>query len=218
MKLLRELNEEVEYLVEDDGKGNKNYYIKGIFLQGAITNRNKRIYPDEILTNETNRYIAESVSKRSAYGELNHPAGPNINLDRVCLRTTELIKEGTNFRGKAIVTPTPMGDIVKGLQTAGGRLGVSSRALGSLKPWRENKDVNEVQADLRILAIDCVGDPSAPDAWVAGIMESVEYFYSPKDGMVAEQAKKVIVTLSSKALAERKVQLFQQFLQDIAGR
>lgn len=215
MKLLRELTEEVQYLIEEDN-GKKNLYLHGPFLQGAVPNRNKRIYPDEILTNETNRYIKENVVRNTAWGELNHPSGPNINLDRVCLRTTQLIKEGTNFVGKAIVTPTPMGDIVRGLQASGGRLGVSSRALGSLKPWRENKEINEVQPDLRILAIDCVGDPSAPDAWVDGIMEDIEYFYTPSSGRIAEDAKKTIRSLSTKQLTEHKLSLFQDFINKVA--
>lgn len=214
MKLLQELVEEVQF-IEEEKNGKKEYYLNGIFLQGAIPNRNKRIYPDDILTNETNRYVTESVSKRSAFGELNHPSGPNINLDRVCLRTVELVKEGTNFRGKAIVTPTPMGDIVKGLQAAGGRLGVSSRALGSLKPWSGDKNVNEVQNDLRILAIDCVGDPSAPDAWVDGIMEDIEYFYATS-GKIAEQAKTTIQKMSIKQINENKLQMFQSFLNKIS--
>lgn len=215
MKLLRELNEEVQYIIEEEN-GKKNLYLSGPFLQGAIPNRNKRIYPDEVLSNETNRYIKENVLRSTAWGELNHPSGPNINLDRVCLRTTQLIKEGTNWIGKAIVTPTPMGDIVKGLQASGGRLGVSSRALGSLKPWKQDEDINEVQSDLRILAIDCVGDPSAPDAWVDGIMEDIEYFYSPRLGAVAEDAKNTIKKMSLRELDEHKLHEFQKFLNKVA--
>ena len=155
------------------------------------------------------------MSSGKLWGELNHPSGPNINLDRVCLRTTELIKEGKDFIGKAIVTPTPMGDIVKGLQESGGRLGVSSRALGSLKM---HNGVNEVQNDLRLLAIDCVGDPSAPDAWVDGIMENIEYFYNPKTAEISEENKKVIKKLSSRQLTEQKLVLFEKFLNTIGSK
>jgi Prohead core protein serine protease len=218
MKLLREVFDPMEYLWEGEGD-KKNLYLRGPFLQGAIPNRNKRIYPEEVLTKETNRYIAESVHKKTAWGELNHPQGPNINLDRVCLRTVDLIKEGTNFIGKAIVTPTPMGDIVKGLQAAGGRLGVSSRALGSLKPWAEDKGISEVQNDLRILAIDCVGDPSAPDAWVDGIMENIEYFYSDQTGDIAEAAKQAIrETPKNQLTDERKLELFEHWLEEVARK
>src|SRR5271170_3105758 len=168
MKLLREVVEKVEYVTEEvDGK--KNFYLQGPFLQAEIVNRNHRRYPHQVLANEATRYMTENVNKKTAWGELNHPTGPNINLDRVCLRTTSLRAEGHNFIGRALVTPTPMGDIVRGLVESGGQLGVSSRALGSLKPVKGEDNVNEVQDDLRLLAIDCVGDPSAPDAWVDGI-------------------------------------------------
>lgn len=212
MKLLREINETVKAIVEEsDGK--KYLYLSGTFLQAAIPNRNKRIYPVETLRKESERYLKENVERRTAWGELNHPSGPNINLDRVCLRTTELYQKGNDFVGKALVTPTPMGDIVRGLHESGGQLGVSSRALGTLKPIKDG--INEVQDDLRLLAIDCVGDPSAPNAWVDGIMEDIEYFYQPKTGKIAEQAKKTIKKLSSKQLEESKLRLFENFIRDV---
>lgn len=214
MKLLRELTESVEVLTEEKN-GIKYMYLQGPFMQAAIANRNKRIYPVEVLQKEASRYLKENVDRKTAWGELNHPAGPNINLDRVCLRTVKLEQNGNNFIGKAIVTPTPMGDIVKGLVESGGQLGVSSRALGSLKPSNEDKEINEVQDDLRLLAIDCVGDPSAPDAWVNGIMEDVEYFYNGKMAIVAETAKKEIKKLSLRQIEERKLRMFESFLNDL---
>src|SRR6185503_17707902 len=150
MKLLQELNETVKATIEES-EGQKYLYLSGTFLQAAIPNRNKRIYPVETLRKESERYLKENIQRRTAWGELNHPSGPNINLDRVCLRTVELRQNGNDFVGKALVTPTPMGDIVKGLHESGGQLGVSSRALGTLKPMKGNSEVNEVQDDLRLL-------------------------------------------------------------------
>jgi len=214
MKLLREVNETVQTLFEE-ANGKKNLYLSGTFMQAAIANRNKRIYPVDILRKESERYISENIQRKNAWGELNHPSGPNINLDRVCLRTLELHQSGNDFIGKAIVTPTPMGDIVKGLVESGGQLGVSTRALGTLKPCKDNAGVNEVQDDLRLLAIDCVGDPSAPNAWVDGIMEDIEYFLNPRTGKFAEQAKKTIKKMSRKQLEESKLKLFEEFLNNV---
>lgn len=215
MKLLTELNEQVEVIVESSEDGKKNLFLSGVFLQAAVANRNKRIYPESVLDREVGRYLKESVARNCGWGELNHPAGPSVNLDRVCLRTVELKKEGTNFIGKAIVTSTPMGNIVRGLLESGGQLGVSSRALGSLKPLKD--DLNEVQDDLRLLAIDCVGDPSAPDAWVNGIMENVEYFYDERTGHLAEVAKSEIKKLSTKQITENQLRMFNKFLSEIVN-
>lgn len=213
MKLLRELTEQVNYIYEATEEGRKNLYLTGIFAQSAVTNRNRRVYPEETLAREVGRYLKESVTRKNAWGELNHPSGPTINLDRVCLRTTELRKEGTNWVGKALVTPTPMGNIVRGLVESGGQLGVSTRALGSLKPLKD--DVNEVQDDLRLLAIDCVGDPSAPDAWVDGIMENVEYFFDSKVGFVAQEAREELKKMSIQQITENQLRMFNKFLTDI---
>lgn len=214
MKLLRELTENVELLWEGE-EGKKDLYLKGIYMQAEQANRNKRIYPLPVLQKEANRYISENIQRNTAWGELNHPQGPNINLDRVCLRIMELKQDGNNFIGKSRVTNTPMGQIVKGLVESGGQLGMSSRALGSLKPLRD--EINEVQDDLRLCAIDCVGDPSAPEAWVDGIMEDVEYFYNNKTGNIAEKAKQKIKKLSTKQLAENQLKMFQRFLNEISS-
>lgn len=214
MKLIQELNEEVKYLYEaSNEEGKKNLYLQGVFLQAAIPNRNRRIYPEEVLGREVDRYLKEAISRKNAWGELNHPSGPSINLDRVCLRTTELKKEGTNWVGKAIVTPTPMGNIVRGLVESGGQLGVSSRALGSLKPLKD--DINEVQDDLRLLAIDCVGDPSAPSAWVNGIMEGVEFCFDDKGRIAEEKARAEIRKASLTQITENQMRWFKKFITEI---
>jgi hypothetical protein len=216
MKLLREINEQIQTFYEaTETEGVKNLYLKGPFLQAAVANRNKRIYPVEVLQKESMRYLKENIQRKTAWGELNHPSGPNINLDRVCLRTTELIQDSNNFVGKALVTPTPMGNIVRGLAESGGQLGVSSRALGSLKPLKG--DLNEVQDDLRLLAIDCVGDPSAPEAWVDGIMEDIEYFYNEKTAKFAEAAKVEIKSLTTKQITENQERMFLKFIRDITS-
>lgn len=221
MKLMAELIEEVEYVTEAKEDGTKNFYIEGIFLQSAIKNRNGRVYPEHVMDKEVARYIKESVDRSCALGELNHPNGPQINLDRVSHRIVSLKKEGTNYIGKAIIANTPMGNTAKGIMECGGRLGVSSRGMGTLKP---NKDgINEVQSDFRLAtAADIVADPSAPDAWVNGIMEGVEWFWDEsKNGYkaveTAELAKKQIdEAVRTNELKERKVALLASFIQNLA--
>jgi hypothetical protein len=179
MRLITEMNEDVKVeLVEDtsDG-GKKKFMIEGIFLQGGIKNRNGRVYPHGILEAEVNRYINEKVSKARAYGELGHPSGPQINLERVSHLIQSLKSDGKgNYIGKAVVTEgTPYGALVKGLLESGAQLGVSSRGLGSL---RNRNGIMEVQEDFRLAtAADIVADPSAPDAFVNGIMEGVDWVY-----------------------------------------
>ena len=161
-KLFTELIEDVQYITETKESGGKEWFIEGIFLQSEIKNRNGRIYPINILEKEVNRYVTESIQKNRAYGELGHPAGPSINLDRVSHLITELKRDGKNFIGKAKLTETPMGQIARGLLESGANLGVSSRAMGSLK---EQNGIMVVQEDLRLsTAADIVADPSAPDA------------------------------------------------------
>lgn len=178
MRLITELNEDVAVQVleeEVDGVKKKQYCIEGIFLQGGIKNKNGRVYPHQILENEVNRYISEKVSKNRGYGELGHPSGPQINLERVSHLITSLKPDGKgNYIGRAVVTEgTPYGAIVKGLLESGANLGVSSRGLGSL---RNRNGIMEVQEDFRLAtAADIVADPSAPDAFVNGIMEGVEW-------------------------------------------
>lgn len=213
MKLITELTEDIQYVTEAKEDGGKNLYIEGVFLQSSIKNRNGRMYPEEVMDREVARYIKESVDQKTAMGELGHPNGPQINLDRVSHRIVSLRKEGTDYVGRAMITNTPMGNIAKGIIESGARLGVSSRGLGSLKLNKEG--INEVQDDFRLAtAADIVADPSAPDAWVNGIMEGVEFWYSD-DGRIqkeeaAAQAKLQIESLvKSKQLNEEN--LFKSF-------
>ena len=175
MKLILEESANFEFITEAKEDGSKDHYIHGVFLQADVKNRNGRMYPMPIMEREVERYMNEVVKNNRAYGELGHPAGPQINLDRVSHMITELKKDGSNFIGKAKLTDTPMGNIAKGLLKSGANLGVSSRAMGSLK---ESNGKMVVQSDLRLsTAADIVADPSAPDAFVKGIMENVEWLY-----------------------------------------
>ena len=172
MKLITETTEDIQYIKEDkDGK--TNLFIEGVFLQSDLKNRNGRVYPREIMQREVNRYVKESINKKRAMGELGHPDGPTINLDRVSHMITSLREDGSNYIGKAKILDTPMGNIVKNLIDEGASLGVSSRGLGTLK---EKNGINEVQDDFVLsTAADIVADPSAPDAFVRGIMEHKEW-------------------------------------------
>ena len=174
MKLIKELLEEVELIQEATEAGDKCQYIKGVFLQANVKNRNGRSYPMEVMEPEVNRYIKDVVDRNRAFGELGHPSGPQINLDRVSHLITELRRDGNNFVGKAKITDTPMGQIARGLLLSGAKLGVSSRGMGSLVPDKTGTMV--VQPDFRIAtAADIVADPSAPDAFVEGVMRSEEH-------------------------------------------
>lgn len=218
MKLIIENTEHTEYLVEADEKtGKKNHYIKGIFLQADTKNRNNRVYPKAVMEREVKNF-QNSINAKRALGELNHPAGPTINLDKVSHIITELTFEGNNVIGKAKILGTPMGNIAKSFLDEGVNLGVSSRGMGSLKPMREGYSL--VQEDYRLNTIDIVADPSGPDCWVNGIMENVEWLYDEKSGMykVAEQMKEHISSLSANQLDEQKVELFKQFLVVIGSK
>jgi len=216
MKLIREVFEQTSYIVEEkDGKG-KQYFIEGIFLQSDLKNRNGRMYPESVMDKEVARYMKEQVEQNRAYGELGHPDTPSINLDRVSHLITSLRKEGTNYIGKAKILETPMGNIAKGLLDGGANLGVSSRALGSLKS--NNEGVQVVQDDFMLsTAADIVADPSAPDAFVRGIMESKEWVFV--DGKFVEkqidEVKRTIRKTSSRNLEEAKILAFQKFLTKI---
>lgn len=220
MKLITETLDELQYVTEAKEDGSKNLYIEGIFLQSSIKNRNGRMYPEEVMDREVARYMKEAVETKTAMGELGHPNGPQINLDRVSHRIVSLRKEGTDYIGKALITNTPMGNIARGLMESGARLGVSSRGMGSLKMNKEG--VNEVQGDFRLAtAADIVADPSAPNAWVDGIMESVDWVYDERLGWkaveIAEQAKREIETaVSSRELEERKLRIFENWLARIS--
>ena len=216
MKLIREEIETVEVIVEQrDGK--KSMFIEGIFLQGDIKNRNGRMYPMETLRREVARYNENHVQAGRALGELGHPDGPTVNLDRVSHKIISLKESGSNFIGKAKVLNTPMGKIAQDLIGEGVKLGVSSRGIGSLKMTREG--VNVVSDDFMLAtAADIVADPSAPDAFVEGIMEGKEWVW---DGGIlreklAEKTYKQINTLvDQKALDEHKLDLFNQFLSNL---
>ena len=182
MKLITEQIEEVKFLTEDNN-GKKNHYIQGVFLQGEIKNRNGRVYPIDILEREVGRYTTENISKNRALGELGHPEGPTVNLDRASHKIESLVREGNNYIGKAKLLDTPMGQIAKSLLDEGVSLGVSSRGVGSL---REMGGANYVRDDYQLAtAADIVADPSAPDAFVEGIMEGKEWVWD--NGLLKEQ-------------------------------
>ena len=211
MKLITEQIEEVKFLTEDNN-GKKTHYIQGVFLQGEIKNRNGRVYPIDILEREVGRYTTENISKNRALGELGHPEGPTVNLDRASHKIESLVREGNNYIGKAKLLDTPMGQIAKSLLDEGVSLGVSSRGVGSL---REMGGANYVRDDYQLAtAADIVADPSAPDAFVEGIMEGKEWVWD--NGLLKEQEissiKKGIDAATLYNLQERKVSAFEQFL------
>lgn len=215
MKLFTELNEEVSYLSEAKENGDKEHYIEGVFLQANKKNRNGRIYPMNVMEGEVHRYINEVVKNNRAYGELGHPQGPQINLDRVSHLIIELKKDGDNFIGKAKLTNTPMGNIAKGLLESGAGLGVSSRGLGTLKPTKDG--IMEVQGDFRLAtAADIVADPSAPDAYVKGIMENVDWVYDSVRGTWLEQrmeeTKASVHKMSKSEFEGAKLAIFERYL------
>ena len=215
MRLIKEVFDTTNVIVEER-KGKKDYFIEGVFLQSDLKNRNGRMYPEHVMDKEVARYIKESVEKNRAYGELGHPDTPSINLDRVSHMIVNLRKEGTNYIGRAKIMETPMGNIARGLLDGGANLGVSSRALGSLK--MNNEGVQIVQDDFMLsTAADIVADPSAPDAYVRGIMESKEWTFV--DGKFVEkdieETQKFIRRASSKQLQEAKMLAFQNFLSKI---
>jgi hypothetical protein len=216
MKLIKEVFESTSLVVEEKlGKG-KTYFIEGVFLQSELQNRNGRMYPEKIMDKEVSRYMEQYVKQNRAYGELGHPDSPSINLDRVSHMIVDLRKEGTNYIGKAKILDTPMGKIAQGLLDGGANLGVSSRALGSLQMNKEGVQV--VQDDFMLsTAADIVADPSAPDAFVRGIMESREWTFV--DGKFVEknieEAKSFIKKTSSRNLEEAKIRAFQYFLSKI---
>lgn len=219
MKLITEVIEDVRVIEEAKEDGKKNLYIEGIFLQGNVPNRNGRRYRTETLEREVNRYIKENIQAGRAYGELGHPSGPGINLDRVSHMITELKRDGDNFVGRAKITTTPMGKIVEGLLSDGAKLGVSSRGMGSLK---EGKDgIMEVQDDFYLAtAADIVADPSAPDAFVNGIMEGVEWVWD-QNRVVAKTVEDIQKEINEAAKTkklneEKRFQMFQKFLNEIS--
>ena len=215
MKLITETTEDIKYLKEEkDGK--TNLFIEGVFLQSDLKNRNGRVYPREIMQREVNRYVKESIDKKRAMGELGHPDGPTINLDRVSHMITSLREDGSNYIGKAKILDTPMGNIVKNLIDEGASLGVSSRGLGTLK---EKNGINEVQDDFVLsTAADIVADPSAPDAFVRGIMEHKEWVMVEGAWMEQEidAAVRRIKRAGSRELEEEKMAVFSTFMNKLS--
>jgi len=216
MKLIREEIENVKLIVEENS-GKKSMFIEGIFLQGDICNRNKRMYPLSILEKEVTRYNENFIQKGRALGELGHPDGPTLNLDRVSHKIVSLKLEGKNYVGKAKLLETPMGKIAMSLLSEGVKLGVSSRGIGSLVPTQEGYSV--VGEDFMLAtAADIVADPSAPDAFVNGIMEGKEWIWS--GGVLREQKaertyKRINTLVDEKRLDEQKLNIFQEFLSNL---
>ena len=216
MKLIREEIETVEFVTEERN-GKKSLYIEGVFLQGNIKNRNGRMYPIDTLRREVGRYNESNIVTGRALGELGHPEGPTVNLDRVSHKIVSLKESGSNFIGKAKILNTPMGQIASSLIGEGVKLGVSSRGIGSLKPTKEG--FNVVGDDFMLAtAADIVADPSAPDAFVEGIMEGKEWIW---EGSIlrerkAEEIKSKIDTLAGqKRLEEHKLGLFNEFINSL---
>ena len=214
MKLISESIEDIEYITEDDAEGKKNYRIRGVFLQAEVKNRNGRIYPMSVLEKEVSRYNKEYVNKNRAFGELGHPDGPTVNLERVSHMITKLHPDGKNFIGEAKIMDTPYGKIVKNLINEGAKLGVSSRGMGSLEPRRGAQVVKD---DFYLAtAADIVADPSAPNAFVEGIMEGKEWVW--QNGAVKEmdiEAYRKELDMKyerAQAREEKNAEIFENFL------
>jgi hypothetical protein len=217
MKLISEFNdyEVAPVIVEANEKGEKEYFIEGIFMQSEIKNRNGRVYPKEVMQKEVNRYRKEFVEKKRAFGELGHPEGPTINLDKVSHLITTLEEDGNNYIGRAKILSTPNGQIVRNLIDDGAKLGVSSRGLGSLE---EKGGAQYVKGDFQLAtAGDIVADPSAPEAFVEGIMEGVEWVM--ENGILkavqVEQMQKELRSARSSQLEETKLNLWKKFVENI---
>jgi hypothetical protein len=209
-------NEALEYITEsvvvDDGITQQNVYIEGLFMQADIPNRNRRIYPSKILFEEVTRFITEKVNDGRAVGELDHPQGPKINLDRVSHRITELKIEGSNVYGRALILDTPMGNIARGLIKGGVKLGVSSRGMGTVATGKNS--VSTIKEDFKLSTVDIVQDPSAPSAFVNGIMEGVEFIWD--NGIIKAQQiegyKTEILKAAKRNLAQVQCAIFEDFL------
>jgi hypothetical protein len=214
MKLISEEAINVEFLTETTKSGDKKYFIEGIFMQANKKNRNGRVYPTEILQKEAKRYTTEFIKKKRAFGELGHPDGPTVNLERVSHMIEELEEVGQNFMGRAKILDTPYGKIVKNLIDEGAQLGVSSRGMGSLKPGRNG--ISEVQDDFYLAtAADIVADPSAPDAFVHGIMEGKEWVWD--NGLLKEtQIQKYKDKIEKSSRKDRENVLVEAFKDFIA--
>ena len=216
MKLISEIVENVQVVTEG---ASKDLYIEGVFLQSEMANKNKRIYPKSVMEKEVTRYMKEYVDSKRAFGELGHPEGPTINLDRVSHIITSLREDGNNYIGRAKILNTPMGNIVKGLIEGGAQLGVSSRGMGTLKEKEDG--INEVQNDFYLAtAADIVADPSAPDAFVQGIMENKEWMFVNGGWTYQniDETRKLIETTKKKQLEEVKIRVFENFLNSLSKK
>ena len=212
MLLITEHKEDnIQTLVEDAGGGKKNYFIRGIFMESELVNKNGRMYPSQIMEREVANYNKNYIQTSRSLGELGHPQGPALNLDRVCHIIKEMKMDGNTVYGKAKILDTPYGNIVKNLIDEGVRLGVSSRGMGSLK---QVNGINEVQDDFSLATVDIVADPSAPNAFVNGIMEGKEWIWDNGvlKPVVIEQYKKVIKNTPSRKLEEQAMNLFKDFI------
>ena len=215
MKLIAEFNETISPIITEGANGKKDYFIEGVFMQADIKNRNGRVYPKAIMEKEVNRYKKEFVEKDRAFGELGHPEGPTINLDKVSHLIQSLELEGKNYIGKAKVLSTPNGEIVKALINDGAKLGVSSRGLGSLE---QKGNAQYVKDDFQLAtAGDIVADPSAPEAFVEGIMEGVEWVY--QNGILTalqvEDMQKELKSARLNNLEETKLNLWKRFVESL---
>lgn len=216
MKLICEVLEEVQLITEEKEDGKKDFYIEGVFMQADLKNRNGRVYPLPVMEKEVNRYVKEYVDTKRAFGELGHPEGPQINLDRISHMITELKRDGSNIVGRAKILETPMGNIAKNIIQGGGALGVSSRGMGSLK---EKNGIMEVQDDFTLAtAADIVADPSAPGAFVNGIMEGVEWVWdngllkAQQIELYKEEIEKAAAKPNKRVLEEAMLRTWTDFL------
>ena len=216
MKLICEVLEEVQLITEEKEDGKKDFYIEGVFMQADLKNRNGRVYPLPVMEKEVNRYVKEYVDTKRAFGELGHPEGPQINLDRISHMITELKRDGSNIVGRAKILETPMGNIANNIIQGGGALGVSSRGMGSLK---EKNGIMEVQDDFTLAtAADIVADPSAPGAFVNGIMEGVEWVWdngllkAQQIELYKEEIEKAAAKPNKRVLEEAMLRTWTDFL------
>ena len=212
MKLITEHTDDIQIITEEK-EGKKSYFIEGVFMQSDIKNRNGRVYPTSVLVKEATRYNKEFVEANRAMGELGHPEGPQLNLDRVSHIIKEMKIDGKNIWGKAKVMDTPYGKIVKNMIDEGVKFGVSSRGVGSLKPTKDG--INEVQNDFNLAAVDIVADPSAPDAFVEGVMEGKEWALENGNWKQIERIRETIKRTPKINLDEAKLQAFNAFLRGL---
>ena len=221
MKLITEQNEDIHYITETLESGKKNHYIEGIFIQTEQQNRNGRLYEKKMMEPFVEKYLSETVKNNRAFGELNHPSGPSINLDRVCILIKELKWNENDVHGKALITDTPMGNIVKGLLESGAQLGVSTRGMGELEKTSEG--IMKVKPGYHLAtAADVVADPSAPNAFVHGIMEGVEWVYdASREAWYEEklhETKKKLNKMTIEQIEEKKLLMFENFINSLTSK